>query len=122
MRTSAALLAVLCLTEACGAGWQSSSYASGTTLDPRQQVQVFQGRKMSRWHGVEVTADSISGIPFLESLDCATCRTSVARESVDSVRVGDPVAGAGKSAGLVLGVVVGGMLAICAVVGCVTGD
>ena len=32
MRTSAALVAVLCLTEACGAGWQSSSYASGTTL------------------------------------------------------------------------------------------
>jgi hypothetical protein len=65
---------------------------------------------MDRWHGVQVTTDSVSGIPYHVSLKCETCRVAVARGSVDSIRVGNPEAGFWKSVGLGAGIM--GILAI----------
>ncbi len=56
---------------------------------------------MVRWHGVTVSTDSMSGIPFQRSLDCDSCRVSVGLTTIDSVRIGKPEEGFWKSAGLV---------------------
>jgi hypothetical protein len=70
-------------------------------FDAQQQVQVWRQSRMVRWHGVTVTTDSMSGIPFQRSLDCDACRVAVGLTTIDSVRIGKPVGGFWKSAGLV---------------------
>ena len=69
----------------------------------RQQVQVWSNGQMRRWHGVRVTEDSISGVPFVKSSNCEACRETIARTGVDSLRLGNPVAGLWKTIGLTLG-------------------
>ena len=87
---------------ACGAGWHAVAVAEPVTLAPRQQAQIWVGHRQVRVHGVAVTQDSISGIPFLQSLACDSCRLSFPRAQVDSLRVGDPTGGFWGSTGLVL--------------------
>ena len=84
--------------------------AAGLALGARQQVQVWQQGTALRWHAVIVAPDSVSGIPFLQPIDCDSCRVTVAREAVDSIRLGNPVAGFWQSVGLVMG----GLVAFCA--------
>ena len=91
-------------TLACGAGWHQPPPMVPGALKPRQQVQVWSGGQAARWHGVVVRADSISGVPFMRPLDCDSCRRALPRASVDSVRLGNPVAGFWKTFGLVVGV------------------
>ncbi len=112
MRT---LLLRLCLTglavlaAGCGAGWHQVELTPGT-LPSRQQVQIFSDGRMTQMHGVRATADSITGIRFIQSTSCDSCRVSFARASVDSVRVGSPVAGFWKTTGLILGSLLGVMI------------
>ena len=72
-------------------------------MPSRQQVQVWAGGQASQWHAVTVTNDSISGVPFTTSPTCRACRVGIARTAVDSLRLGNPVAGFWKTIGLVLG-------------------
>ena len=88
------------LTLSCGAGWYQPAVVGPGTLPARQQVQVWQHQTVLRWHAVQVTADSITGIPFVQPIDCEGCRVAVPQASVDSLRVGNPVAGFWKSVGL----------------------
>jgi hypothetical protein len=92
------------LSAACGAGWHRPAQLEPGPLSPRQQVEVWSGGTVRRWHAVHVEPDSISGIPYLRTTDCDSCRTALPRTAVDSVRLGDPVAGFWKGVGLVLGV------------------
>lgn len=123
---TAAKLLLGCLlgigTLACGAGWRQPPQLVPGTLKPRQQVQVWSGGQAARWHGVEVRADSISGVPFMRPLDCDSCRRSLLRASVDSVRVGHPVAGFWKTLGLVVGVPFALLVLYCWDGGCHPGN
>ena len=65
---------------------------------------------MIRWHGVVITTDSVTGLPFQRPLDCDTCRSAFARQTVDSIRLGNPEAAFWKSVGLGAGIL--GILAI----------
>jgi len=104
-RAAVAVVTALAVSSAsCGAGWHRPAQLEPGTLAPRQQVQVWSGGTARRWHAVRVEPDSISGIPYLRSVDCDSCRTALPRAAVDSVRLGDPVAGFWKSVGLALGV------------------
>jgi len=98
------LLPLALLTVGCGAGWHQPAVLSPGPMPNRQQVQVWSSGQMRRWHAVRVTEDSISGVPFTERPNGADCRESIARIAVDSVRVGNPIAGFWKTIGLVLGV------------------
>ena len=55
---------------------------------------------MLRLHGVIVGADTVSGIPFLKSLDCDSCRVRIERAEVDSLRLGEPDGGFWKTVAL----------------------
>jgi hypothetical protein len=65
---------------------------------------------MLRLHGVIVGADTVSGIPFLKSLDCDSCRVGIEQAEVDSLRLGEPVGGFWKTAALAAVV---GLIAVC---------
>jgi hypothetical protein len=52
---------------------------------------------------VRISADSVSGIPFMKATSCDSCRTALPRVSVDSIRLGSPVAGFWKTIGLISG-------------------
>ena len=101
----------------CGAGWHRIEPVAPSSLPVRQQVEVWQGREKLQLHAVRLSADSISGVPYIKPPECDSCRVSVTRASVDSVRAGNPSGGFWKTTGLVLG----GMLVLTAI-GCATTD
>lgn len=74
-------------------------------LSPRQQVQVWLHGTALQWHAVRLTADSISGVPFLQPVECDSCRTRIARAEVDSLRLGNPVGGFWRKVGLASAIV-----------------
>ena len=55
-----------------------------------------------RWHVVDVTKDSIIGIPLDLPVGCDSCHRAIARAQVDSVRWGDSATGFFKTVGLTL--------------------
>jgi hypothetical protein len=77
--------------QACGAGWQRTDIV--TPESPRQQVEVWQGQSSLQWHALRVTDSTVSGISYIRPIDCDSCRRTVARATVDSIRVGNPVRG-----------------------------
>jgi hypothetical protein len=111
MRHLAAL--VSCFSAAaCGAGWQAVPTPWPSSFAARQQVQIWSGHSTARLHGVVVTQDSLSGIPWLQPFACDSCRVAFPRATVDSLRTGDPSGGFWASIGWVL---VGLVLASCEV-------
>lgn len=106
------LICAALVAEACGAGWRRTNPQAGA-LKPRQQVQLWQGGKVTRWHAVVVTPDTVSGVPFFRPIDCDSCRASMPRSTVDSIRLGNPAAGFWKTVGLVIGVPFAVMLVVC---------
>jgi hypothetical protein len=71
-----------------------------------------------RLHGVIVGADTVSGILFIKSLDCDSCRVAIGQAEVDSLRIGAPVDGFWKTAAL--GALVG-LFVLCRLGGCEAG-
>jgi len=112
----AALMAVCLLSQGCGAGWHRvglvGPYATG------QQAQVWHGGRVEQWHAVVVRADSVTGVPYVNSVSCDSCRVAIPRAEVDSIRFGDPVAGFWKTVGLVVGIPLIWLLVTCHFEGC----
>jgi len=101
------------MTQACGAGWHQPEQLTPGPLPARQQVQVWSGGHARQWHAVWVGSDSVTGIPFQKPIDCGTCRLSMPRSQVDSLRLGNPTAGFWKTMGLVVGLPVLALVVIC---------
>jgi hypothetical protein len=113
-------LGLLAAVMGCGAGWHQPIAPVTDTLPPRQQVQVWHEGKAEQWHAVVVSADSVTGIPYMRPVACDSCRIGIPRSLTDSIRLGNPVAGFWKSFGLVMGISVGVLIALCAS-GCYAG-
>lgn len=101
-RAVAVMVASCLLVQGCGAGWRRPAEPVPGPLAPRQQVEVWQGNRATRWHAVVVTADSVSGVPYFRPIDCDRCRVGVARSTVDSLRLGNPVAAFWNTIALVM--------------------
>jgi hypothetical protein len=97
------VLAMAGLQLGCGAGWRRVSPLPDSSIDPNQQIQVWQKGKAQRWHGVRIGADSVTGLAFMVPLTCDSCRRAIPRAQVDSLRFGSPPAGFWKSIGLFMG-------------------
>lgn len=78
-------------------------------LPARDQVQVFGRGETQRWHAAVISADSVSGIPWREPVECDSCRVALPMTAVDSIQIGHPTAGLWKGVGLTFGTV----LAFC---------
>ena len=98
-RWSAALV-TLGVGWACSAGWHRPQSELPAILPARQQVQVWQHGTSLQWHAVRLTAESVSGVPFTKPVECDSCRVSLPRAGVDSLRLGNPVAGFCKTVAL----------------------
>lgn len=102
-RAAVAVVTALAVSSAsCGAGWHRPAQLEPGPMAPRQQVEVWSGGAVRRWHAVHVGPDSISGIPYLRAIACDSCRIALPRAAVDSVRLGDPVGGFWSTFGLVV--------------------
>jgi hypothetical protein len=97
----------------CGAGWRRPPELPSEALPPGQQVQVWHEGQAERLHSVKITEDSVSGVPYLRSRDCDSCRVAFPLAAVDSLRLGHPERGFWRSVALGLGglAVIG--LAVC---------
>lgn len=107
----AVLVAACLLVQACGAGWRSQPDLAPGPVKPRQRAQVWHQGRAEQWHALILSADSVSGVPFVRPTDCDSCRVALPRAQVDSIRFGNPVAGFWKSFGLAYA----GMLVIYAI-------
>jgi hypothetical protein len=97
----------------CGAGWHQAPTPASGVFPPRQQVQLWRDGKAVQLHAVVVTADSVTGIPYIRPLTCDSCRITLQRAAVDSIRLGNPVAGFWKTFGLVLGIPLAVLTVVC---------
>ena len=94
MRLTRPMLASLCLLNACSANWRPLTAQKSQALDKRIVVEFHAKDQLVRLHGVQFSRDSVSGIPWLDHLDCDTCRVSYAMADLSGLRTGNPGAGA----------------------------
>ncbi|HYK12198.1 MAG TPA: hypothetical protein VEV39_15465 [Gemmatimonadales bacterium] len=95
-------LAGLSWQTACIAAWHRVDLNVPQPLSPTQQIELWRGDSAIRWHVVDVTRDSIIGIPLDQPVTCASCHIAVARTQVDSVRWGDSATGFLETGGVML--------------------
>ena len=69
--------------------------------------------RVHRWHAVRSSPDSVSGISFLQPIDCDSCRVSIPQTAVDSLRLGNPTGALWRSVGLTLGAAAVTALLLC---------
>jgi len=104
-------LAFVILAAGCvsNAEWERRTGFQPAPMKPSDPVLIWSNGTVEKWHGVVLTADSVSGIPYETSLQCDSCRRSIPRGQVDSLkyRTGPGVA---KTSLLAAGVVAAAFL------------
>jgi len=66
-------------------GWRRIDQA--TPIKSDELVWIWRPAESNKWHGVIVTPDSVSGIPYDMPLTCDDCRQRLPRTAVDSMQV-----------------------------------
>jgi len=116
--------AFLLLAVGCNGGrWKPRRIEQPFPLEPSAVVWIWSAGKVEKWHAVVFPADSVSGIPYRMALQCDSCRRSMPRAQVDSMKVGPYHGGRGPNALEVAGAVGAALLleiVICSAVGAKT--
>ena len=86
---SAISFGILVLQVSGCAGWHRVEPNVAARLKPSAQVQVWRGDSTDVLHGVVLTPDSVSGIPYFRPLACDSCRRGRPLAQVDGLRVGN---------------------------------
>lgn len=82
-------LAFVLLAAGCAGYWGRRPLDQATpVVKPDNPVWIWRGATVEKWHDVVITLDSVSGIPFNQSLKCTGCRRSIPRAEVDSMKLG----------------------------------
>ena len=115
--------AFLLLAVGCSGGrWEPRRIDLPFPVDPSDVVWIWSAGKVEKWHAVVFPPDSVSGIPYRMALQCDSCRRSMPRAQVDSMKIG-PSQRRGLNALEVAGIVGAALLleiVICSVVGAKT--
>ena len=85
IRSLRSLFLLVLLAAGCGY-WGRRSITEPTAVDPRAPVWIWSGGEVMKWHAVFVTPDSVSGIPFEQFEYCRSCRRTIPRSRVDSMK------------------------------------
>lgn len=87
-------MALIVLAAGCS-HWEQRPLDESTPMKPSIPVWIWRGGNVEKWHAVVITPDSVSGIPdsvsvilYGTSLNCDSCRRSIPRAQVDSMKVG----------------------------------
>ena len=73
----------------CGGGrWEPRRIELPYPVEPSDVVWIWSGGKVEKWHAVVFPPDSVSGIPYRMALQCDSCRRSMPRAQVDSMKLG----------------------------------
>ena len=83
-------LALLLLATGCYPGHWRPAEVTPRHFGHLQQVKIWSGDSLYRWHAVVMTNDSITGIPYDMPTECDSCRVGLALSSVDSIDIGYP--------------------------------
>lgn len=88
MPRSTLVLAGLCLLAGCN-GWGGARPVSAipTPVAATDRLQVWSHGEAHELHAVSITTDSLRGIPWWNPPECDSCRVTLARADIDSVRV-----------------------------------
>jgi hypothetical protein len=98
--------AFLLLAAGCGGGRSKPRRIEQPfPLEPSAVVWIWSGGKVEKWHAVDFPPDSVSGIPYRMALQCDSCRRSMPRAQVDSMKVGPYHGGRSPNALEVAGVI-----------------
>ncbi len=81
------LLASVLLAAGC-THWGRRRVDQPTPVKPHAPVWIWSGDSVMKWHAVVITQDSVLGIPYRKSLTCDSCRRSIPRIKVDSIKLG----------------------------------
>ena len=73
---------------ACNHAWVQVQATPPVTYPERQQFQVWTGDQQRTWHALQVDDTTVSGVPFTQYPTCDSCRVVLARDQVDSLRIG----------------------------------
>ena len=115
-RTCRLAFVVVTVTSCAGANWQPVAVDQPRSLDPRTILEFhFTPDSLVRLHGVQLTRDSVTGIPWLDHLSCTTCRVSYQLDHISQPRTGDPGAGAWNIL-VPFVVIVGGLYALASAI------
>jgi len=81
---------LLCCLLLCGCTpWQRVDPEPAQALPARRQFLVWVDDHPTRLHALRISADSVTGVPFLQSPDCDSCRVGFRRGQVDSMQTGE---------------------------------
>ncbi len=64
--------------------WEPTTIAAPTPVPANRVIRVWSGTRSVRWRAVQVTTDSLSGIPASATANCDTCRVALPLSAVDS--------------------------------------
>jgi hypothetical protein len=64
--------------------WQPTEIAAPETVPSNRVIRVWSGSNSVRWRSVQVTHDSLSGLPTSAASSCTTCRVALPLTAVDS--------------------------------------
>lgn len=81
------LFASVLLAAGCSNYWGRRPLDQPTPVNPHDPVFIWHRRGVEKWHGVVITQDSVSGIPYETTLKCTLCRRSIPRVQVDSMKL-----------------------------------
>ncbi len=79
--------AALAAGAASCASWQGRPHVLDSPLGSRDQVRLWVRGEAHQVHGVRVTTDSVTAVPFIRAPSCDSCALRFARTDVDSVQV-----------------------------------
>ena len=90
--------------------WTSQPVGPGRDLPAWKVMQVWWTQGPRELHAVRIGADSLSGIPVEQPIQCGTCRISIPLAQVDSVRTARTESVGIAAFGVVTGAIAGLML------------
>src|SRR5438445_1158272 len=91
LMTRCSCIAALFLIAGCSY-WGRRPVDELKPIDPDAPIWIWTKSGVEQWHWVEITQDSVSGIPWklqvTEGYSCPMCRGSIPRTQVDSMKLG----------------------------------
>ena len=91
LMTRCSCIAALFLIAGCSY-WGRRPVDELKPIDPDAPIWIWTKSGVEQWHWVEITPDSVSGIPWklqvTEGYSCPMCRRSIPRTQVDSMKLG----------------------------------